>query len=74
MVTVMDGMQVDGEGVLGETSFQSIGDIGKDFCPNLFTLFLKILIEGTETKLSSKRPTVSSGVGSYLGVPCRGAL
>ncbi len=66
-------------------SVQSMGEMGKDFCPNFLHPFLENIDRmscnnGSRElipilhKPSSKMPTLSFGGGSHLGVPLRGAL
>ncbi len=65
-----------GQGTGKMRSVHSIKEIGKDLCP----IFTQILIKGavtTEAGISQfplKRPALSSGGGSYLGIPWKGAL
>ncbi len=69
----------------GEMSVQSMGEMGKDFCPNFFQPFLENIDSGNRNDKSrelspvlhnphQKMPTLSFDGGSQLGVPCRGAL
>ncbi len=65
----------------GGVSVQSIGEMGKDFCPNFSNRFLKTdrraCNDGAYSSISQpspKIPTLSFGGGSHLEVTCRGAL
>ncbi len=63
-------------------SAHSMGEMGKDFCPNFLQLSLKMLTGGTVTpesyssitQPSSKMLTLSFGGGSHLGVPRRSSF
>ncbi len=66
-------------------SVQSMGEMGKDFCPNFFQPFLENIDRGSYKKRkpgayssisqpSLKIPILSFGGGPHLGVPCRDAL
>ncbi len=77
----MGGVQLGGGKGIGEMRFQSMGKMGKDFCPNfLQPLDKRNCNDGSRELIPifhnphRKKQTLSSGGGSYLRVPCRGVL
>ncbi len=78
----MGGVHV-GRGGVGErgwVSVESMGGMGKDFCPNILQPFLENIErrncnDGSRELIpvfdnpNQKRPTLSFGGGSHLGVP-----
>ncbi len=64
----------------GGMSVQSMGEMGKDFCPNFLQSFLEnidrrscddggLAAYSNISQPSPKMPTLSFGGGSHLGVP-----